>query len=552
MVRRVGLLLVTAALAALPAAAQSFGTAVPAPDGTLLATDVYLPLSPPPAPVVLIRTPYGKQGLRDTCTALTLLGYACVAQDVRGRYGSQGQNSVFRDDGPDGRATLDWIASQPWCNGRIGTLGGSALGITQLALAPFARQELACIMPVVATMDFYHHAAYQGGALREELLHTWLAGQNALEFYDLVRQHRLWDDWWQAVALLPHLGDVHVPGLHVGGWFDIFAQGTLDAFMALQRRGGEGAQGRQFLVIGPWTHGTVGTRRAGELTYPANAVLDLPGLIRDWLDHWLKGRDRGVEGWAPVRIYLMGEVGEAAAPGNVWLDLPDWPPAFPVTTLFLAAHGSLAEEAGAPATVPLPIDPADPVPTLGGANLFPDLLVAGRPQGAGPMDQRPVEGRSDVLVFSTPPLAAPLTVIGRVVAHIWLLPDTPDLDLAVRLTDVYPDGRSMLVTDGIQRARKRCGDDQECLLTPGEPAELVVDVGSTALVVNAGHRLRLVVSGSNWPRFEVNPCHGGDLSGNEPPRPARPLLLCGRPYPSRLELPVPPTPSSPRLLLRHR
>jgi putative CocE/NonD family hydrolase len=166
-------------------------------------------------------------------------------------------------------------------------------------------------------------------------------------------------------------------------------------------------------------------------------------------------------------------------------------------------------------------------------------------------DQRPIEARDDVLAFTSAPLAAPLTVMGRLLAHVWVRPDTPDLDLAVRLTDVYPDGRSMLIADGIQRARMRCGDDRECFLIPGEPAELVVDLWSTAYVFNAGHRVRIDVSGSNFPRFEVNPNDGGDLGAPGPGTVAHPDILLGADYPSRIDLPVPglPRPPSRRLAM---
>jgi len=185
------------------------------------------------------------------------------------------------------------------------------------------------------------------------------------------------------------------------------------------------------------------------------------------------------------------------------------------------------------------MDPADPVPTLGGSNLHPDLEVDGRAMGDGPYDQRPIEDRPDVAVFSSQPLEEALTVMGRVRCRIWLRPDTRDLDLAVRLSDVYPDGRSMLIGDGIQRARMRCGDRRECLLTPGQPALITVDMWSTAYVFNSGHRIRVSLSGSNAPRFEVNPNHGEDLNGDAPAVIARPDLLLGAPYMSRLELPVP-------------
>ncbi|HNX51212.1 MAG TPA: CocE/NonD family hydrolase, partial [Thermoanaerobaculaceae bacterium] len=198
--------------------------------------------------------------------------------------------------------------------------------------------------------------------------------------------------------------------------------------------------------------------------------------------------------------------------------------------------GGLNQELPAGGQRPFTSDPARPVPTLGGANLF--ETVDGHAQGVGPQDQLEVEQRADVLVFSSPVLTRPLTVVGPLRARLWVQSDTPDLDLAVRLTDVYPDGRSMLVTDGMARARMRCGDDRECFLSPGEPAELLVELTSTALVFNTGHRLRLSVSGSNWPRFEVNPNHGGDLNSPGAARVAHPTLLVGPAHPSRLELPV--------------
>lgn len=536
MVRRVVSLL--APLVAAAAAAQiSFPATVVAPDGVTLATDVYLPGVSGSWPVVLQRTPYGRAGLREACLVFNLLGYACVAQDTRGRYGSGGVDTVFRDDGPDGRATVSWVAAQGWCNGRIGTFGGSALGITQYALAPNAPGQLVCQMPLVATPDFYHHAAFQGGALREALVHNWLAGQGNLAAYEEIRSHRLWDPWWEEVAILPQAAAIHAPALHVGGWYDIFAQGTLDAYAAAQHGGAPGARGAQYLVMGPWTHGTLGGREAGELTYPPNAALNLVELLVSWFARWLKGSDAGVEEWPPVRAYLMGAVGENGAPGNLWLSLPDWPPPARTTPLYLAAAGGLAAAAPAPAEVALISDPATPVPTLGGAELYPDLEVDGRRMGAGPFDQGPIESRADVVEFTGAKLSTPLTVMGRVRAVMWVRPDTPDLDLAVRLTDVYPDGRSLLVCDGIQRARARCGDDRECLAVPGEPLELTVDLWSTAIVFNAGHRVRLVVSGSNAPRFEVNP-NDGSLPPGGGSVVAHPVILLGGETPSRVELPV--------------
>lgn len=526
------------ALATVAPASGQISATVFADDGTALATDIYWPLRFGPHPVILIRTPYGRDGMAEPCIAFALLGYACVAQDTRGRGDSGGADTVFRDEADDGRATIAWLAEQPWCDGNIGMFGGSAFAITQYLPAPGANQALRSISPVVATPDLYHHAFLQGGAIREALAVNWLNGQDSGFFFDEVREHRLKDAWWDWAEVLEQSGSIHAAGLHVGGWYDIFSQGTLDAFTALQQDGGSGAVGRQYLIMGPWTHGGLFTNLIGALIYPWNAVRNPLNMLLPWYDATLRGDTSEIDHWPAARVYLMGAVGEAGAPGNEWIDLDEWPPPVQPRQFYLSAAAGLAITLPAPGDLTLLSDPSDPVPTIGGANLHASLMVDGREMGAGPQDQRPIEKRSDVLTFTTEVLAQPVTVMGPVRAKVWLVPDTPDLDLAVRLTDVYPDGRSMLVLDGIQRARMRCGDDTECLLTPGKPVELTVELWSTALIFNAGHRIRISVSGSNWPRFEVNPNNGRNLNLMAPGQVAQPRLLFGANHPSRLELPV--------------
>jgi predicted acyl esterase len=533
--RFLALALMLAALVSRAGEAQTFSTVVAAPDGTPLATDVYLPIGAGwgPWPVILQRTPYGKGSgtVRDSCLLFVLWGYACVGQDERGRGASGGHYTGYADEGGDGRATIEWIASQWWCDGNVGTLGGSALGMAQYALAPGAPRALKCLVPIVATPDFYHHAVYQGGALRFALTRGWLEGHDALDVFEQLKVHRFWDAWWEGFAVLPKTSTVDVPALHIGGWYDIFLQGTLDAFSEFQRLGGPGAVQRQKVIVGPWTHYGTFRTTAGQLAYPDNAgfVSDIFPLVRDWFDFWLKGGSPGVARWPDVRVYLMGAAGEPAAPGNTWLALSDWPPQALTVPLFLDVGHGLSEDPSPPGEIEFVADPRDPVPTVGGQELSAE---------AGPYDQRPVEARRDVVSFTTQALTSPLTVVGRVRCLLWVRPDTRDLDLAVRLSDVYPDGRSMLVSDGIQRARMRCGDDRECFLTPGVASEVWVDLWSTALVFNAGHRVRISVSGSNWPRFEVNPNDGGDLNRPSSGTIARPVLLLGPPHGSRLELPV--------------
>lgn len=555
--RWVGWIVVAVVAGAVPCGAQQWSGYVTAPDGTQLATDVYLPEGEGPWPVVLTRTPYDKLDpghYGPWCETLAQHGYACVAQDCRGRFASDGIDTVFRDDGRDGRATLDWIADQPWCDGSIASVGGSAMGVTGYAMAPTAPPALKCMVSAVATPDIYAHILSEGGAVHWELAYNWLVGQGSLQLFDEFLDHRLRDAWWDDYHWLAAPETVNVKTLHLGGWWDVYLQGPLDAYRAYQHHGGEGADGDQYLVMGPWHHFTLdagwlaqtfdGTRTTGELRFPDNAF---PGgwplgddgwqLLLDWLGYCLRDESTPAASWPHVQIYLIGAVDEPGAPGNRWLDLDDWPPVAAAVPYYLTAQGGLGRKPPNPGELTLEIDPDDPVPTLGGANHFPEIEVDGRPMGYGSYDQRVVEARDDVLTFTSEPLGEPVTVMGRVRCRVWLRPDSPDMDLSVRLTDVYPDGRSMHVLDAVQRARMRCGDDRECLLTPGEPTEIEVDLWSTAIEFNAGHRIRVALAGSNWPRFEINPNDGGDLRTGTPTV-ARPVMLFGPDHPTALELPV--------------
>jgi predicted acyl esterase len=521
---------------------------VEADDGVLLATDVYLPEGNGPWPAILIRTPYGRDrsDMVSDCTSFRDRGYACIIQDLRGLGESEGEFHIDQTTRQDGRATVAWISEQPWCDGKIGSSGFSAMALALYQLAPGAPEALQSLSASSSSPDPYHLWAFLGGALRGEKLVA-LATLPGLEnLFDELVQHRVRDEWWDAAQLpIEHPELITAPGLHIGGWYDS-CQGTLDGFSTFQSQGGDGARGRQALIIGPWTHKKIGGMTAASLVFPMNARLDVGAKEEAWHDYWLKGEDSGVEDWPTALVYLMGAawspIGipqEPHVPGNVWLGLEGWPPPSRPLDLHLGGDECLSSTIPATDETWLFIDPSDPVPTVGGPNTACGGISGVFPAPkCGPQDQSEIEARDDVLVFSTDPLPAPLYVMGRISCTLWIRPDTTDLDLAVRLSDVYPSGHSMLVTNGIQRARMRCGDDHECFLVPGEPTEITVDLWSTALVFNKGHQVRISVSGSNWPRFEVNPNHGGDLNGDEPGIIARPDLLFGPEYPSRLTLPI--------------
>jgi predicted acyl esterase len=504
-------------------------------DGTKLATDVYLPGDGTGQyPAIVVRTPYDKsRGGAALAATAARRGYALVVQDLRGRFQSEGHHAIiFANDGlgdhQDGPDTLAWVARQPWCTGRIGTWGGSALGITQNMAAPLAPDALQAQFVSVAFSDYYGQAAYQGGAFRAQLLERWLqaTGMTERNLATFVA-HPRYDAFWKRLTFEARAGDVRAPAVYHGGWYDIFLQGTLNAFTAVHYRGGAGARGKCRLILGPIGHGTF-----TELKYPANAAQGPAcGDAFAWFDHALLGKDNAAAREKAVHYYVMGDPTDPQAPGNHWRHADDWPPPARPTPFYLHADGTLARDRrpeGDGART-YRYDPKDPVPSVGGQELGVPL---------GPMDQRRVEQRPDVLLFTTAALAEPLEVTGQLSARLFVSSDCPDTDFTVKLCDVYPDGRSMLVTDGILRARYRESFETESFLEPGRVYELDVDLWSTSLVFNKGHRLRVAVSSSNAPRFEANPNTGKPFRADAETRVARNTLHVSARHPSRIVLPL--------------
>jgi predicted acyl esterase len=506
---------------------------VPMADGIELATTVYLPAGKPPFPVIVARTPYNKDILQGEATKFCQNGYAFVAQDLRGRFKSKGHHAIiFHNDGwtkpRDGQDTLKWIAAQPWCNGKIGSTGGSALGITQNMTAPAAPDALKAQFVVVALSDMYRQGAYQGGAFRTGLLENWLkaTGMTDGNLQTFVA-HPKYDDFWRELNPEAQASRVHAPAVSFGGWYDIFLQGTINSFVTIHNQGGDDAQGRCRLILVPLGHGTM-----TELKYPANAgQLPKCGNAVAWFDSVLKGTVNGIADEKPVHYYVMGDPTDKEAPGNYWRSADSWPPAAAVTPFYLHPGGkllALVTPQGV-SSKSYRYDPVHPVPTVGGAELGAEI---------GPKDQRKVESRDDILLFSTDVLAEPMEVTGRITAKLYVSSDCPDTDFTVKLTDVYPDGRSMLVTDGILRARFRKSFEEETFLEPGKVYELAIDLWSTSLVFNKGHKIRVAVSSSNAPRFDPNPNTGHAFRTDKETRVATNTVYFSAKYPSSLLLPI--------------
>ena len=507
---------------------------VPMSDGVKLATDVYLPDGTGQFPVVLARTPYGRT-TDFTGAVACMLGYVGVVQDMRGRFGSEGENLPFIGCGweapHDGADTVAWILTQDWCNGKVGTFGGSAGGITQNLLAGAQPQGVQAQYIAVAAANLYTDAGYIGGAFRKEQVEGWTTSHHFDPKAILMwKEHPSFDAFWQRFDSTAKHAVMTSPAVHVGGWFDTFSQGTIDSFVGRQYHGAEGAKGKQKLVMGPWTHGGLGGGKPGELKFRDSRPRMQYDMFR-WFDCLLKGQDNGILKEPAVAYYVMGDVDDPQAPGNKWRYADAWPPPSTETPYYFGKGGTLGEAkpAAGPAFVEYTFDPADPCPTLGGRNLN---------IKAGPMDQRPAEARKDVLSFTTEPLAAPLEVTGRLRAKVWVSASTADTDLSVRFADVYPDGRSMLMSEGMLRLRYRKSLSAPEPMKPGEPCEVDVDCWSTSLVVAKGHRIRVAVTSSNYPRFDLNPGTGKPWTDDAAAVKQTNRIYVDAAHPSRIVLPV--------------
>jgi predicted acyl esterase len=517
-------------------------------DGVKLAANVYKPAGPGPWPVVISRTPYlkdgrfdpekdpkgekAKDGLSKQARRYTDAGFVFVLQDVRGKGRSQGFDSVFQNDIEDGYDSVEWAAAQPWSNGKVGITGGSALGITSNAAAMAAPPHLKAAYVVVAPFDSLQNS-YMGGVLKEKDTLGWLKGQGVSEERLDETRRRVTDDvFWNRGAMSVNRKYIQIPIYNVGGWYDIFDHGNIANFVELQNHGAKGARGNQKLLMGPFGHGPL----SGDLDYPGFDRANLAGAQElRWFDYWLKGVDNGIMDEPPVTYFMMaGAEKGAISPKNGMRTSANWPPASREVRFYLTADKGLSGKApgGEGAKLSYRFDPANPVPTVGGANLTFDR---------GPMDQRAIPARPDYLRFQTPALDRDVTIAGPVKVELFGATDGPDTDFMAKLVDVYPDGYEALVLDAPIRARYRNGrmPDQVKMMTPNAPEELDIDLWSTAITFEKGHRIALHITSSNSPRFEVNPNTGEAPGGHrQAPRVATNSVYMDTSHPSALVLPV--------------
>lgn len=501
---------------------------VPMRDGIKLATSIFLPAGTGPWPVVLVRTPYGKDLQSTGNTLWTNREFALVVQDCRGSFKSEGEYRPFMTDHIDGYDTIEWIAKQPWSNGKVGMYGASAMGIAANLASMMNPPHLVANFVMVARASLYTQSAFQGGVYRKELNDPWLKRQKAEWVIAETIKHNVYDGYFDLAEMPKHWQSVHVPVYNYGGWYDIFGQGNIDNFVGLQTEGGGLAAGNQKLIMGPWAHGNV-----EEVKYPTDSVINATEEALRWFDYWLKGKDNGIMDEPPVRYYVMGDVVNTQAPGNEWRTAYSWPVPSKPTSFFLKTGGALSEKMPVePESVDTySYDPKDPVPTMGGANLS---------VKKGPMDQRAIGNRKDILKYATPVLTSPVEVTGRVKVELWAESDAPDTDWMAKLVDVYPDGTERLVLDSAVRARFREGFDREAFMKKGEVYKFTIDLWSTSLVFNKGHRIAIHITSSNDPRFDPNPNTGKPLRADAETRVARNTVHHDRAHLSRVILPIVP------------
>lgn len=472
-------------------------------DGVKLATDVDIPANAKgKLPAVLLRSPYTRQlgGALGMFRGFIGNKYVIVSQDMRGRYDSEGENIPFLVDQLDGYDTVEWIAAQPWSDGRVTILGGSALAIAGYQAAIANPPHLKCEIAAVAPANLQSEAILWGGELRKDLAIGWAVGTGyTADSLNFMTDHPFYDDFVKKYDLSYNADKVNVPMLHIGGWYDIFTQGTIDAYHSLQERGGPGARGRQRLIMGPWTHGGEAQQRQGELNLPANAsIIPMVSNILNWVDKCENGTLKPEE--LPVQYYMVGDVDANDARWNVWKKSATWPPAGVRTQKWYLTPSGALSDSGAPnetKTFTYKFDPANPVKTAGGGN-----LTIGT---EGSVDQRAIENRPDVLIFDSPAFSEPYAIAGPIIADLSVSTTGCDTDFTAKITDVYPDGRSMLLNDGIARVSFRDAAGGKMLpAVKNEKMNIKVYTGDFAYTFNKGHKLRLAISSSNHPRFSVS------------------------------------------------
>jgi putative CocE/NonD family hydrolase len=552
-------------------------------DGVILRADIYRPQSSGKFPVLLQRTPYNKDDTADAAVSAASRGYVVVVQDVRGRYTSEGEWYPFKYESIDGYDTIEWAAALPYSDGRVGMFGSSYVGATQMLAAIAHPPHLAGICPADTASNYHDGWIYQNGAFEQWLSESWttiLAQDTATRYlrnlsnavegssklplskYPLFSlgnvpdashlttkfapyfmdwlAHPNFDNYWREWSIEDHYPDIQVPALTISAWYDIFQGGALRNYLGMKTHSGnEFARRNQRLIVAIGGHAGSG-RKIGDVDFGPTAAFDDDDvtITLDWYDFLFKGAQNEFATEKPVKIFVMGV--------NAWRDEEAWPPIRAVNTRYFLHSGGRANSASGDgslseaAPIREPSDsyvynPADPVPTTGGPLCCDSIHLE-----PGPRDQRPVELRKDVLVYSTLPFTQGIEVTGAIRVELYAKSSAFDTDFTAKMVDVSPDGLARNLTEGIVRAKYRDSQMKPSLLNPGQVYKFEIDLLSTSNVFQAGHRLRLEISSSNFPRFDRNLNSGEDSSRSDRFVTATNVILHDAEHPSALTVPQVP------------
>jgi hypothetical protein len=548
-------------------------------DGVTLHSDVYRPKADGQFPILLQRTPYNKSGAAGFGLKAAARGYVVIVQDVRGRFESEGEWYTFKHESDDGYDSVEWAAALPYSNGKVGMFGGSYVGATQMLAAIAHPPHLAGICPVVTASNYHENWTYQGGAFEQWFNQSWTSGlaintaeravqnnanalggiwklplaeyplfnfpdpsaapvsmQSLAPYYLDWLAHPDYDDYWKPISIEEHFSDITIPVLTVAAWYDLFQGGSLRNYLGIKSHGGsEAARKGQHLLMAIGGHAGSG-RKIGDVDFgPAAAEFDEDEVTLKWYDYLFKGVQNEFAG-KPVKIFVMGV--------NHWREEDDWPLARAQSTKYFlhAAKGAASLRGDGSLSTVSPrsesadhyvYDPSNPAPTMGGP-----LCCDGSHMPPGPRDQRAVEARDDVLIYTTPAFAQDTEVTGPVSLEVFAQSSAVDTDFTAKLVDVGPDGFAQNLTEGILRTRYRNSQERPELMNPGQIYKLTIDLWSTSNVFLKGHSLRLEVSSSNFPRFDRNLNTGATQASAQKYVSATNTIYHDAEHPSALILPM--------------
>jgi hypothetical protein len=546
--------------------------AIPMRDGVKLYADIYKPKAEGKFPVILTRLPYGKDEFYCEMPVIgkywAKKGYVFVAQDVRGKWNSQGKwdpcysTKGVENEANDGYDTLDWIAKQPWCNGNIGMFGVSYYGSTQWAVAPLNHPNLKCIAPGTTATDIYGTKIYNNGAFCMQTMGKWAYSMNAkkyknslrlnpwhlplitmddeagvtCDYYKDVIRHPSRDSYWDRADVSKKCSQIKIPVLHWGGWYDVYLKATIDDWLGV-RENSESAVARknQWLVIGPidheWT--TESTQRIGKMDIGEKGCNWIWDLHQQFFDYWLKGIDNGFSETPRVKIFVLGD--------NEWRYENAWPLArTKYTKYYFHSKGSANTLDGdgvvntsKPSDEPSDsyvYDPNNPITISLESDLWALALTL--------KDRASVEKRSDVLVYTTPELEENIEITGPITVTLHAASSARDTDFTATLVDVSPDGYAHMIQEGIVRARYRNSDRETTLIEPGKIYEYAIDLWATSFVVKKGHKIRVEISSSNFNRYDRNPNTGNEFGMDDETVKATQTIYHDAEHPSHITLPI--------------